>query len=399
MRAAPAWMNHRAAVVRAAGAGCADQRPPRHRAPLARTTQIVREHFATADLRTLALLRILLGVLLMVDLWDRIRLAETLYSNDGVLSNHFALFRPLAAYQFSLYSTFSSSRDVTVAFVLTFIVYALFTAGYRTRLFHLLAFVCATSLHARNLLTELPSDALFHVLLGWSLFLPLGAYFSIDGVRRSAASRRDRSPEALHAPESRARTITSFAVLGLLLQISAVHIVAALRQSGAAWQDGSALHYALRENLWATDLGAFIAAHAPFRALRTASIAYPLIELAIGCGVLVPVLAVRRAALLAILAFHLLSRALWNFGPYEWVMAGTAVFFVSSRDWTLLGRLHVRVESAIPRPARRYRRIARAVRRGGAAIAAWRVSRDRRRAAPRDRSRSTTPSRGGSLKC
>src|SRR5690349_23714369 len=77
--------------------------------------------FATADLRSLGVMRIVLGLLLIVDLLPRIAQVDALFSNDGVLTNHFALFRPLAPYQFSFYIAASSTRDVTVVFLLTLV--------------------------------------------------------------------------------------------------------------------------------------------------------------------------------------------------------------------------------------------------------------------------------------
>lgn len=296
----------------------------------------------SADPRTLALFRVVLGALLMVDLGSRFDLVGTLYSNDGVLSNHFALFRPLAPYQFSLYAAFSSSRDVSVAFALTMVVYALFTVGYRTRLFHLLSFLCVTSLHARNLMTELPSDTLLHVWVGWSLLLPLGARFSIDGLRRSLTECREQSVDELNEPSRHVPAMTSIAVFGMLLQLSVVHLAAAVRQSGPAWRDGTALYYALHQNLGVTDLGVFVGQSASVQQLRIASFAYRATEAVLGVLVLVPHFRVRRAALALIVAFHLLGRAFFDIGPYEWIMAGTATFLVSSRDWDALRTSYVK---------------------------------------------------------
>ena len=313
-----------------------------HGAWFARNLQSLRGHFTSADPRTLALFRIVLGVLLMVDLGSRFDLVGTLYSNDGVLSNHFALFRPLAPYQFSLYTALSSSRDVSVAFALTMVVYALFTVGYRTRLFHLLSFLCVTSLHARNLMTELPSDTLLHVWVGWSLFLPLGARFSIDGVRRSLTACREQSVDELNEPPRDVPAMTSIAVFGMLLQLSVVHLAAALRQAGPAWRDGTALYYALHQNWWVTDLGVSVGQNASFEQLRIASFAYRTTEAVIGVLVLVPSVRVRRVALALVVAFHLLGRAFFDMGLYEWVMAGTATFLVSSRDWDAVRTWYVR---------------------------------------------------------
>jgi hypothetical protein len=251
---------------------------------------------------------------------------DVLYSNEGVLSNHFSLFRPLAPFQFSIYVGPSSPREATVAFAATLVIYLLFAAGYRTRLFHFLSFVCVTSLHARNLMAELPGDVPLHLWVAWSLFLPLGARFSIDAWRRPPPS--ETATPAVHR---------SIAVLGMLLQLSAMHIFGAMRQAGPAWQDGTAIYYALRQTLWVTDLGAWIGQNVPIADLRTASLLYRALEVFIGVVVLVPTSFARRVSIAVLVAFHLGSRLLWNVGVYEWVMLGAVPLLVSSRDWAALG--------------------------------------------------------------
>jgi len=129
----------------------------------------------------------------------------------------------------------SSTRDVTVVFWLTLLVYLLFTVGYRTRLFQIISFILVTSLHSRNLLTELPSDIPLHLFLAWSLVMPLGARFSIDNVRKSLRQVEETSPAELNQRTPLPRTFTSVAIFGILLQLAvieedAVALVAACRE-------------------------------------------------------------------------------------------------------------------------------------------------------------------------
>jgi len=321
----------------------------RERTPSAPRTSIVgfARLFASVDLRSLALLRVALGLVLCLDMVGRLRLVDTLYSNDGVLTNHFSLFRPLAPLQFSLYVAASSTRDVTVVLWLTLVVYLLFTVGYRTRLFHILSFICVTGLHVRNLLAELPSDVPLHLWMAWSLVLPLGARFSIDSVRKSMKTVSERTPEELNLRTHAPRTFTSIAVFGMILQLSIVHLVPALRQDGPTWQDGSALYYLLHQNLWVTDVGAWVVEHTPVEWIRRLSYGFRGMEFAIGVLVLVPVWYFRRAAAIALLFFHLASRVLWDLGPYDWVMLAPLPLLVTSRDWDAVVRWYLRRKPAL----------------------------------------------------
>src|SRR5207253_2119178 len=100
-------------------------------------------------------------------------------------------------HQFSLFFALSQPRDVEVAFGLTFLVYAAFLVGYKTFAFHVLSLLLVTSLHARNLLVELPSDVPLHWFLAWTLFLPLGSRFSVDALRKSFRREKEHAPEDL----------------------------------------------------------------------------------------------------------------------------------------------------------------------------------------------------------
>jgi predicted DCC family thiol-disulfide oxidoreductase YuxK len=298
--------------------------------------------FATADLRSLALMRVALGVLLIGDLLPRIAEVDALYSNEGVLTNHYALFRPLVPYQFSFYFAASSTRDVTVLFLLTLAIYVFFTVGYRTRIFHILSFVCVTSLHARNLLAELPSDAVLHVSMAWSLFLPLGARFSVDRLRQSLSDRREKAPSELNERPGAPIAFSSVAVLGIVLQLAAMHIAAFLRQTGPTWSDGTALYYALHHNLFTSGAGASFGKNLPLDTVKLLTAAYRHAQLIIGVLVLVPVTLVRRISVVLLLLFHLGSWALFRVGPYDIAVLGTLPLLLSARDWAALGSWYAR---------------------------------------------------------
>jgi predicted DCC family thiol-disulfide oxidoreductase YuxK len=113
--------------------------------------------------------------------------------------------------------------------------------GWRSRLAALACFVLQASLLNRNEMVLIGGDELIGCLLFWSIFLPLGAHWSID---RAAAAQ---PPPQRHL---------SWASAGLLLQVMSVYFFSALLKSGPEWwPDGTAVYYALQLDLYATGLG------------------------------------------------------------------------------------------------------------------------------------------------
>jgi len=234
---------------------------------------------------------------------------------------------------------------VEVAFGLTSIVYAAFLVGYRTRVFHLLSLVLVTSLHARNLLAELPSDVALHWFLVWTLFLPLGSRFSVDAVRTLLRKERDHTAADLARPRQRPREVVSLAALGLLLQVAAMHLGPGLFASAATWRDGTAFYFALHQPMWTTSFGAWVGDHLPFRAL---TLGYRILEVLAGVLVLVPLAPARKAAIVALLALHLGGAAMFRIGLYDGVMLAPALVLLDARDWD---RLRQRLAAKKPRLA------------------------------------------------
>jgi len=99
---------------------------------------------------------------------------------------------------FSFFFAASRPEEVAVMFALSGLVFLAFTIGYRTRFFHVLSFVCMVSLHDREIFTENGGDVALNLLVAWSMFLPMGARFSVDAVRASLAARRERSAAELN---------------------------------------------------------------------------------------------------------------------------------------------------------------------------------------------------------
>ena len=137
-----------------------------------------RARYMKIDPRTLGLYRIVLGALLVGNCIHHWTYARTYYSNQGVLTNHFHLFRPSGAFNFSLFHSFSSLSEVHVAFGLSLICYFLFMVGWHARLFAVLSCVWVTSMDHRLIMVENGGYVVVNLTIFWACFMPIGQRFS-----------------------------------------------------------------------------------------------------------------------------------------------------------------------------------------------------------------------------
>ncbi|PHQ46497.1 HTTM domain-containing protein, partial [Halorubrum sp. C3] len=204
----------------------------------------------SVDLRALAAFRIGLGTLVIVDLLLRSRSLTAFYTDYGVL--------PLRAF-LSDYSTSHSLHALSGepwAVALSFAVAGAFAlalvVGYRTRLVTLVSWVLLVSLHARNPMVLNSGDTLLRMLLFWSVFLPLGARWSVDAVRRA-----DRGAGAESAATA---SVASVATMAVLLQILVMYLTNSVHKyASEVWMSGEAVAYVMQADQFTYLLGNYLA--------------------------------------------------------------------------------------------------------------------------------------------
>jgi predicted DCC family thiol-disulfide oxidoreductase YuxK len=309
---------------------------------MAKVTAFFNEHYRSADPRWLGLFRICFGCLLISELLYRWSYARLLFSNDGVLPNHFSLFAPMGQDLFSIYHVFSTIGEVEVAFSLTLLVFVCFTIGYKTRLFHVLSAILITSLHARNLFTENGGSVVTHSLATWTVFLPLGQCFSVDAVRRSMRERHEQDAAALNRRDTApVAPFVSMVVFGLLLQWSVIYFFNAVHKSGPGWRrDHTAIYYFLYQDRIVTALGVWVREHVPFAVLALLTRATLLVEHALAFLLLVPFSQkwLRRVAFFLALGLHGNIALLSRLGPFSYVMVMFFIMWFGQEELDFLGR-------------------------------------------------------------
>ena len=120
----------------------------------------------------------------------------------------------------------------------------LLLVGWRTRWVTVASWILLASLHERNPGVLNTGDVVLRMLLFWSMFLPLGARWSMDAARRNGWS------------PFRPRVVVGGAAAALLLQVGFIYAFNALFKTGAAWTtDFTALEMALGGETWASAWG------------------------------------------------------------------------------------------------------------------------------------------------
>jgi hypothetical protein len=197
------------------------------------------------DLRSLAALRIGLGLSVMVDMAVRSFDLVELYTDAGVWPRELLRAEDGAAVTLSAHYWASVDPRLQAAlFVLTAFSGLFLALGWRTWWATLACWYLVSSVQIRQPLAYMGGDSILRLMLFWSLFLPLGARFSVDRSQGRAEPRPDR--------------LVSVATAAMLLQVAFVYWFTGLQKDGPLWQNGQAVYYILHRNHYVTAWGVWL---------------------------------------------------------------------------------------------------------------------------------------------
>jgi hypothetical protein len=198
------------------------------------------------DLRSLALFRIVLGSYIVVDLWIRSYNLREHYTDLGWLLREALPEVGLRPWSSSIYHLSGSLEWAAFLFALNTLFGLALVLGYRTRFAGLGCWLLMLSLQERNPMVLDGADMLFRHLCFWSLFLPLGARWSVDAWR---------NPELARIP-TRLAGVASFA---MVMQPVLLYEFAAMTKIQPEWlQEGTGVYYALMLDQLVKPLGTFL---------------------------------------------------------------------------------------------------------------------------------------------
>ncbi len=280
-----------------------------------------------ADLRSLAVFRIVVAAIALFDLVTRTAYFSAHYTDFGVLPRAF-LIQELHPWQLSVNMMSGSGTVQALIFALGALAALGMMAGFRTRTSTIVLWIIIMSIQWRNPFVLNAADILLRVLLFWSMFLPLGAYWSVDRTRKQP-------------PERPAMGVLSMATAALFLQIAFMYIFTTILKSGAEWRsDGTALYYALSLDQLTTPFGSWLHQYATVLEVMTWA--------TIGLEAFGPFLLfcpwrtgpIRTATVVAFMSLHFGIMLTMDIGFFPWLSALCMISFLPTWFWDRLFALH-----------------------------------------------------------
>lgn len=188
--------------------------------------------YLSFDLRALALLRMCIATVLIIDLSIRLTDLEAFYTNTGAVPLSMLFEHSWNRYAISFHTISGLWIVQLFLFLWAGVCAFLLLIGYRTRLFTFLSWLLLLSLHNRNPFILQGGDDLLRMVLFWGMFIPWGMRYSCDRLLQG-------TPDLPVPP-----TISSLATFAYLLQICYIYTGSALLK-GPEWDtDFTALYYA-----------------------------------------------------------------------------------------------------------------------------------------------------------
>jgi hypothetical protein len=273
------------------------------------------------DLRSIGFLRIGIAVCLLFDLAGRAPDLEAHYTDIGLFPRDAAI-ETADAWHISLHFANGQYVFQAILFAVAAISAIFLLIGLQTRLAAIASWILIVSLQNRNFIILNGADVLLRMILFWSLFLPLGARFSVDRLR------------GISRPPAETNWVADSGTVFYALQFMLVYIFAGLIKSEIpSWRDGTGLAYALRSPEFVEPLGMKVVESVTAMRILGGFVIYG--ELFGSLLLLVPVwnAAARFAVVLSFSALHLMIFSTMSVGAFPLVSIVAVSVFLPSVFW------------------------------------------------------------------
>jgi hypothetical protein len=280
--------------------------------------------FFSLDLRSLALFRIAIAFVLLLDWIDRLPDLEAHYSDSGIFTaDSITFLQPFSLHVFHGSVWFQAIlAGLAIFFCLTMMV------GWWTPLSTLMCWFLLISVHSRCPPVIQGGDQLLRMLLFWGIFLPLGACYSLDSARPDSPPPR---------PGKRGYQVLTCATVAYIVQMCIVYWYAATWKWAPEWRDdGTAVYLAMKADYFTTRFAHFMLGYPEI--LRYLTFSTLWLE-ALGPALLFFPFAPSFQRMLVVSAFILFHAGLsisLELGNFPWVCCSAWLAFLPSSFWDRL---------------------------------------------------------------
>lgn len=284
------------------------------------------------DLRSLALMRIMLGAAILIDLVDRGLNLSVHYTNEGVLPIS-ALGRDYIG-RFSFHMLNGSYWYQLALFMLAGFFAFRLIVGYKTKFSTIISWIFLVSLQNRNLAVLYGADAFLLLGVMWSMFLPLGARFSIDAyLNKKKPSNRN--------------TALSMGTFTYIMLIAILFALSGYLKEGSKWIEGTMLFLVFQIPDLRTPLGAYLLHNPLF--LRLSSWYTVIVERIVPFLIIYPIYTAqaRIAALILLVFFHTSIAVFMGLYMFSFVSLSLLAALIPSIvwNWVFLRKIASKIES------------------------------------------------------
>lgn len=275
------------------------------------------------DLRSLAVFRIGLGIVILCDLLSRTQHMEAFYTDFGTLPRWIAIEK----YNHFLNFSFHYLGGHIGFQYLIFFIHGLFALGliigFRTKLMTFLCWLLAVSLQNRNSSILNSGDVVLRMVLFWGMFLPLGFRYSVD--RALDISRQSMNQYC---------SLSSFA---LITQLFFIYVFTGLLKHSPLWfPKGEALAMAMELDIFVTPLGVYLRNFPELMKFMTLSVYFMEVIGFLIFFIPFKTNLFRLAGVLMFASFHLGIILTMNIGAFPWTCIMAWLALLPSSVWDYL---------------------------------------------------------------
>ncbi|HWC16199.1 MAG TPA: DCC1-like thiol-disulfide oxidoreductase family protein, partial [Terriglobales bacterium] len=296
---------------------------------LLRTFRYLRSAYSL-DLRSLALFRIGLALVLIGDLIARACDLTAFYTDWGILPRAALLDKFALGERFSIHLMSGQFLFQAALFLIAGLFAVMLLFGIRTRFATIASWFMLVSVQMRNPVILQGGDVYLRLLAFIAIFLPLGAVYSVDAAL-------DTAPE--EETNTRGHVYFSATGVALMAQIAMLYIFAVMLKTAPEWRvNHTAVFYALSIQQMSTPIGRFLL-HFP-RLLPWLTRGTLVHEGAIPFLILVPIFAgpARLLAAILIVVLHIMLGLSIRLGHFPYIACMAALPLLPTWFWKRVAR-------------------------------------------------------------